>query len=550
MKSRVWWLVAGFGIAVSLMLVPESKAAQEEPKYGGVLTIALPTALGEGWDPIHAGRYVHLHPVLLCLKRGDFYKGPGGTKETSWLYPTIAEPELTTSGLAKSWEITGPDTVVYHLNKGIHWQNKPPMNGREVTAEDVVWGYQRLLNTADSGLSTMTAKPASLTASDKYTFVMKLAEPDMRTAFTIDDWYRITPREVIEKHGNMDDWKNVVGNGPFILKDYVAGNSITYEKNPNYWEKDPQGRSLPYVDGLKFLIITDASTRLAALRTGQIDMVLQVPWKDAEKVLETNPEVKTTGGYTWVSQKLQFNVKEGVFSDVRVRRAMAMAIDHEAIVKGMHEGHSKILPSGMFAPSDKWFMETKDYPPSAQELYQYNPDKAKKLLAEAGYPKGFKTMIEIMSIHSDYASLLASFWSEIGVEAEIKVNEPAAFVSKLYGKKLNLFMLTGDLQGARRESWRWDKGGAWNFSQIDDPKLWELRQAAISEKDRKGWGKEWQALTKYLVDQVYEHQIPGPDVHNLWRPRVKNYHGEFTLSSTDWFGFAPYVWLDDSVAKK
>jgi peptide/nickel transport system substrate-binding protein len=377
---------------------------------------------------------------------------------------------------------------------------------------------------------------------DKYTLEWTLAKPDMRTAFTIDDWYRITPREAAEKHGNLDDWKNMVGNGPFMLKEYVAGNRIVYEKNPNYHETDLQGRKIPFIDGFTTMIIKDDSTRWAALRTGKLDIVHSVPWRDAKEILKTNPNLQTTGGIPWYNMKLQFNVKEGVFADLKVRRAMALAIDHMSIVKDFHEGNSVIMPSAMFAPDHPAFMKLEEYPKTTQELYEYNPEKAKKLLAQAGYPKGFKAEMEIMQIHSDYASMLVSFWQATGLDIKIKVLEAGAFVSRLYGLKLNLFMLNGSLQGPRRESWRWSKGAPWNFSNIDDQKLWDLFAVATAEKDRRDFGREWQEVTKYLVDQVYEHQIPGPNVYNFWQPWVKNFHGEYTISSTDYYGFMPYIW--------
>ncbi len=547
-RKTIWLSVSGVLLLGLILTIGFSglvmSAGKAEPIRGGHITISRTTNLGEGWDPIHARNYAHLHPVLLALKRGDFYRGPAGSNETSYLYPSIAPHEFNTRGLAKSWEITGPATIRYHLNKGIKWHNKAPMNGREVTAEDIVWGYQRMLDTKDSGVPTMAAKPISMKAIDKYTFEWTLAKADMRAAFTLDDWYRITPREVVEKYGNLDDWKTVVGNGPFMIKNYIPGNKIVYEKNPDYWETDQSGRKVPFIDGFTTMIITDDSTRWAALRTGKIDIVHGVPWRDAEEILKSSPQLKTTGGIPWVSRKLQFNVKEGVFADIRVRRAMTLAIDHTAILKDLHEGNSVVMPSGMFAPDHPAFMKLKDYPKSTQELFEFRPEKAKKLLAAAGYPKGFKADLEIMQVNADYASMLVSFWQDIGLDIKINVMEAGAFVSKLYGLKLNLFILGGALQGPRRESWRWTKGAPWNFSQIDDPKLWELFAVATAEKDRKDFGPEWQEVTKYLVDQVYEHQIPGPNVYNFWQPWIKNFHGEWTIGSTDYAGYSSYIWVD------
>ena len=576
MKRKIAWLLVSCLMVTALVLTSCGPAAEEEevappppaeeeevappeeeevappvegPEYGGWITTVRETALGEGWDPIHAGNYIHLHPVLLALKRGDFYRGPGGTNDVSYRYPCIAEHEFCTKGLAESWEITGPKEITYYLNKGIYWHDKPPMNGREVVAADVVRGYQQLLDSADSGLPVMLARPIRMEAPDKYTFVWELAEPDFRTAFTIDDWYRISPVEVAEQYGDMEDWKTVVGNGPFILTDYVGGSSITYERNPNNWETDLEGRPVPYIDGFTMLIITDASTRLAALRTGKIDIMVQVPWRDAEELLRTHPELETTGSYPWNSIKLQFHVSDGIFSDVRVRRALAMAIDHKAILEDYHEGNSMIIPSGMITPDSKWFLKLEDYPESVQELYEHNPEGAKQLLAEAGYPDGFKCELEIYTFahHPDMATMIKAWWADIDVDVEIKTLEIGNYISLLYGKQLKCFLIDGAMQGPRRESWRWTPYGAWNFSDLsfdEDTHLRDIYTEATMEKDRTAWGKEWQTVVKYLSEQLYEHQLPGANVYNLWQPWIKNYRGEFTLSSTDHHGYMSYIWVD------
>jgi len=521
----------------------------EKPQYGGKITTMRTTPLGEPWDPVHAHGYVHIQEVLLALKRGDFYRGPFGTGETTYRYQAIAEHDFCTKGLASHWEITGPKEITYHLNKGVRWHDKAPMNGREVVAADVVWGYQRLMDTADSGLPVMLAAPIRMEAPDKYTFVWELKLADFRTAFTIDDWYRISPREVVEQYGDMNDWKTVVGNGPWMLTDYVSGVSFTYEKNPNYWETDYAGRPIPYIDRFDVLIITDLSTAYAAMRTGKIDMIHAVPWRDAEEILSSNPEIETTGSYPWNNVKVQFNVQTEPFSDLRVRRALAMAINHMEIRDDKEEGNSLIMPSGMLTPDSKWFMNLEDYPESVQEIYGYNPEGAKQLLAEAGYPDGFKMELEIYADPTleDPAQMLEAYWTDIGIDIEIKTLDLGVYLSRLYGIQMPAFLITGALQGPRRESWRWTPYGAWNFSDLSfdqDTVLRDLYDEATAEKDKEGWGEEWQKVVKHLAEQVYEHQIPGPNVHTLWQPWIRNYSGELTLSSTQFYGYMSYIWVD------
>ena len=166
------------------------------------------------------------------------------------------------------------------------------MNGRELTASDVEFNYHRILGLG-SGFSEASPhadqypKMESVTATDASTVVFKLAEPDLVWQLKpvpaygglpglLNMWIAwIYPPEVIQQHGDIQDWRNLVGTGPMELTDFVEGSSITWTKNPNYWgfdEKFPENR-LPYVDEIVALIMPDSAARLAALRSGQLDML-------------------------------------------------------------------------------------------------------------------------------------------------------------------------------------------------------------------------------------------------------------------------------------
>ena len=167
--------------------------------------------------------------------------------------------------LAESWEFTDPYTYVVHLRKGIHWQNIPPVNGREFTADDVVFHFHRLY-----GLGSGYTKPSpnmatsaafkeliSVTVTDKYTVVFKWKTSNRK--FIIDTLQEVGTTlclenpEAVRKWGDVRDWHHAIGTGPFILKDFVPGSSATLVKNPNYWghdERYPQNK-LPYIDKLR-----------------------------------------------------------------------------------------------------------------------------------------------------------------------------------------------------------------------------------------------------------------------------------------------------------
>jgi peptide/nickel transport system substrate-binding protein len=456
-----------------------------------------------------------------------------------------------TKGLAESWEITSPSSIEFKIRPGIRWHDKPPVNGRELVAQDIVWAFERLLNIPTSGLKEIVRDQAggkiTFSAPDKYTFKTEYAKPDMRSMFTLRDWYRFTAKEVIDKFGNQDDWKNVVGNGPFLLTDYVAGSSITYKANPNYWEKDPQGRKIPYIDSFKILIVTDASTRLSALRAGKIDILNAVDWRDAEDVLRTTPAIKSTEEYVWNQNSVMFMTDGAPMNDVRVRRALNMAVDRQSIAKDLQKGHAMVMPSVMVAPGHPLYVPLEERPATTREMFTFNPEQAKKLLAEAGFPNGFKTTIFLIQREEPVASLLKAYWSQIGVEAELKVLESAAYTTQLYGKTFPPGTVAVTQSGFAwgNWSWVWQPGSNWNFERITDKTLSDLLvEGTQSYVDFNKWVKDWKAINTYTVDQAYENILPGPNVRTMWQTWIKGYNGESTLGRTGYYLFPAYIWFE------
>ena len=203
----------------------------------------------------------------------------------------------------ESREYTGSDTYVAHLRRGIHWQDIPPANGREFTAEDVVFHYQRML-----GLGGGFTKPGpiadaafkdlvSVTASDRYTVVFKFKTPNpefiVETLHTVNPTMCLENPDAVKQWGNLDDWHHAVGTGPFMLKEFVKGNYAGLIKNPRYWghdERYPENK-LPYFDSVKYLIIPDDAAAVAAMRAGKMDIIDHISPMQAQSMRKTNPEI-------------------------------------------------------------------------------------------------------------------------------------------------------------------------------------------------------------------------------------------------------------------
>ena len=253
-----------------------------------------------------------------------------------------------TGALAESWEMLDPLTYVFHIREGIRWHDKAPMNGREFVAQDVVYNFHRYTGSG-SGFTEPSAVAGnvasipfeSIRAPDDSKVVFKLTQPKVDLPDTLlVDWYAwILPPEVIEQHGDLTDCDNMVGTGPYMLTEWVKGSSLTYSKNPDYWdfdEKYPDNR-LPYIDQINRLIMPDKATSRAALRSGKVDYigqpgVNQFQAAEVESFQRTNPEIVFSPWAFRSETSVAFNVRHpSPFQDIRVRKAMQMAIDLETI---------------------------------------------------------------------------------------------------------------------------------------------------------------------------------------------------------------------------
>ena len=219
--------------------------------------------------------------------------------------------------LGSSWEFTNPQTYVVHLRQNVYWQNLPPANGAQFTSADVVWDLDRLLGLGDgftapspyyASSASSWANLTSITAPDKYTVVFTFNQNESEEAACEilqggGDILNFESPLAVQAYGNVNDWHHAIGTGPFILTDFVDGTAATLVKNPNYWgydERYPQNQ-LPYVSGLKVLVIPSQPTALAAVRAGKIDVIDNVSIQDAQNMAKTNPQILQltypSGGY-------------------------------------------------------------------------------------------------------------------------------------------------------------------------------------------------------------------------------------------------------------
>ncbi len=422
------------------------------PQYGGTITFAQKEE-PEGPDVVPHGVWAstYVAGVLEKLAIADW-----ATPRDEFDFKALAFVPFSafTGHLAESWETPDPLTYVFNVRQGVHWHDKPPMNGRELTADDIVYNYHRFL-----GLGSGFTEPSqfvtalqgvqfeSITATDRWTVVMKLKQLNLGALAGILDgllgW--TYPPEVIKEHGDVTDWRNLVGTGPMMLTDWTEGSSVTWDKNPDYWgfdEKYPENR-LPYVDRLRALIMPEVATYMAALRTGQVDYIGPIgisqmrTLDQVESLRRTNPELVIWPFYTRSDNAFGMNIQLPYFSDIRVRKAMQKALNLDEINNAYYRGYADTTPQGqanrtfadIITPFEEWSEDVK-------KVFDYDPEGAEALLDEAGYPRGadgirFKTeLVHLDRRDLNYVELAVSYWKKIGVDVEIDVQPVAEFVAR------------------------------------------------------------------------------------------------------------------------
>ncbi len=529
------------------------------PQYGGTFTWVIGATGPDKFDPVQyssaqESAYIGLWAENLLI--GDLSKGPRGTKEYAFndLY-WIPDPYVVGS-LATSWEWATPLSVRFHLRQGVNFQDRPDvMAAREMTSADVVYSLTRLIAVKGT-LGTRYQEFESAKAVDKYTVdvVFNQYQADWLWRSTARGTAIIPPE--MEKAG-IENWKNQVGTGPFMLYDYVTGSSLTYIRNPNYWGSttiDGKQYKLPFVDKVIYSFITDASTQIAALRTGKTDLLAGVTWQNRASLAKTNPDLKQfknlTAGLTTV---IFMREDTAPFSDIRVRLAMNMAVDRKTIVDTFLGGESVPLSwplSLAWGPS--FFTPLEELPAQTQQAFTYDPAKAIDLLKQAGLPQGFKTDIVFPSAAAttgDLASMLAEQWGKIGVTVELKPMEATAFTGLVYAKKQTGLMLTGQSNSSPISVLRGvgEPNNIQNFSIFNHADWYKDFLTAIGTSDVAKQTAMMKKLNADYINYLDLVQLPTGYAYLYTQPWINNYYGETNVASYNLGLIFGSLWIDQKM---
>ena len=550
----------------SASTAPTSTPAASKPQYGGTFSFIYNEP--SGFDPANTLSVQIFSALSFCqdeMLQGDWSKGPAGTGETDWMAGYVGRVGLDTGSLAQSWEMPDAETIVFHIRQGVHFWNKPPVNGRELTADDVAWSMNREW-TSPRGFPSFWFKPqdrpTSFKALDKWTVQIKVPAAMQGALFVfVADQTHIYAPEVVDKYGDYIDWRNQAGTGPYMLTDYVPASTLTYTRNPDYWMKDPlhPENQIPYVQTLKQFIITDVSTQLAAFRTAKLDyrgIYPNVGWEDAQNLLQSNSQLK----YKVVAGAdkqlwMRTDKTDLPFKDVRVRQALNLAVSQKEIVDKYYQGHADLL-GHPYPPYKAWgpmYTPFDQMPASVQELFGQNINKAKQLLSDAGYPSGFKTNVVALSGPDiDFLSIIREYFLKIGVDMEIKPLETGVFASVNRMRQYDQMLYTGSPTAAFPYTMP-----SVVSETLDDKSYYEnpKTRAVFNQvnqyfgKDDAKWMQLLKDITPFYLEQSVGIWMPLPQEYRMWWPWVLNYHGEGSLGYDNQMAFTRYVWIDQALKK-
>jgi peptide/nickel transport system substrate-binding protein len=552
--------------ALGLLLATGPAMAQtkiETPKPGGTLEISTvyATISALSFDS-YDWPWKHNHDtgnVYEQLFAADLSK----TKARGGKYSLVADAYIPThlirGELAEKWEWQeNPLRLVITLRKGVMFPEKPGvMKSRELVADDVVFSFKRL-SSSPKATKNYFDYIKDVTAPDKHTVVFEMTEFNAEWDYRFGYGYysAIIPKEVVD--AGAANWKNVNGTGPFKLTDYVQGNSNTYEKNPDYWDKETINEKefkLPYVDKIVYRIIKDEATRITALRTGKLDIMELVRWQDVDTLKKSSPDLKWNKWLATSGTFLSMRVDTKPFDDVRVRRAMNLAINKDEIIKAYYNGNAEMFAYPQHPEYGAYFQPLNEQPASVQELFKFDPVKAKKLLADAGYPNGFTFKTQVCSCnadHMDLIPLISAYLEQIGVKMEVQTMEYAAFLSAMTTQTnaAGYFMNNGHTNPTTTIRKSFVPHQVWNPSQWNDPKLNARMEAVYKERDESKRQAELRAMTTEMLDNAPYVWLPTPYNFTAWWPWVKGYEGELRAGAVRPGPIYARMWLDQDLKKK
>ncbi len=538
-RDLLKWGGAGLAAAAAAPAVWTPAYAQS-PKRGGTLSLRL-------WDPPHFDPHLTISyktHIAYSFTHSRLLKHKAGPAIQPGTFPIEGD-------LAESWTQPNETTYIFKLRKGVRWQNKPPVNGRELTADDVVYSVERFKTITGNANTYMLSSVDKVEAPNKYTVKFTLKEPYVWFLDMLANSHAVAiiAKECVEKFGDLKRSESTVGSGPWILDSYRPNVGYTYVRNPNYFLPGQ-----PYIDKVEVAVDEDNASRMAAFISGKYDLgweyqgvINRVDWVQIKDTLkQKRPRLQTTEYPNAVMSHISMRTDKAPFSDVRVRRAMSLAIHRQGIIDAVYEGVGAFNPP-VPAALKEWSVPMNQLGEGAR-WYKYDLTQARKLMTEAGYPNGFQATMDFTTYGStvliDMSQLVLKHLKDIGIDAKLNQKEYGAYIStSFYGKfdSMTFGPQTGFQEPDNFLYGQYYPGELKNQSHINNPVVADMLVRQRRTVDVAKRREVIYEIQRHLAKQQYYVQMPSPMQIAVWEGALKNYGPNV---SYDYGGRLQAAWLE------
>ncbi|CAN5772728.1 ABC transporter substrate-binding protein [soil metagenome] len=422
---------------------------------------------------------------------------------------TLDAEQTIVASLAESWEVADDGlTVTFTLREGVRFSN-----GTDLVADHVVTVFDRLLDEeTGSGNAWRLAGVTDIAAPDDRTVVMTLESPNPSLLGHLASSQALG---IFDPAGVDDGTINTrpVGTGPFMITDFQPGTSLMLERNPHYWQE-----GLPYLDAVDIRIIGDETVIRSSLVTGDIDWAFTVPAQSVEE-LEARDDVVIDSAAAGAYYYIGVNTEEGPLADVRVRQAISFAINRDNVATAAEFGNAEVTQDPI-PSSSAWDF---GYAP-----YGYDPERARSLLAEAGYPDGFEMEIMPTSFIQPTiraAQVIQADLAAVGIRTQIRTLEWAEWLQEqgegnydTYVCSWNGLVDPDDFFYAQHKT-----GEVFNFTGYSNPRVDELLDEARMIPEFDARRELYEEINATIVDEAPYIYLYNPLEIHAYHPDVMGF---------------------------
>ena len=490
-------------VIILILIQPPLAAGAAEPRYGGRLRVALPTE-PPGLDPT-----TRTAAVIDRVLYNNVYQG---------LVRINGQGEVVPS-LARNWELSeGGAVYTFHLKEGVRFHN-----GEELTAEDVKFTFSRARSEATTVPHPEYFAPIETISTPSPTTVrIELSEPSSIFLFNL-----ARGDSVILPKGAEDLSSHPVGTGPFQFGSWKRGSSLTLTRFEDYHDEN-----LPYLDEVVFEFIGDVNARITSLKSGNIDAIAYLSSPENAITLKEVPSLKVLQGVTTWEVILAMNNSRKPFTNPLVRKAINYALDREEIIEGATFGFGEPIGS-LMSPTNPNYLDL-------SWLYPHNPDRARKLLEEAGYPDGFKATLTLpatyeLSLRS--GKIIADQASKVGIELEIEKISWAQWLQRVFTSAQYDLTIIGHSEAFDISIY----ANPDYYFKYDNERLRQVLERAERETDEKTRAQLYSTAQWIIGEDVPSAFLFSAPSLPAMRKEVMNWWKDYPIPAVD----VTEVWIND-----